>query len=124
VNNKDIKDIGKLFEKLGKAIQKNPELYHDLEHFVDSYGDKAKSNTQSKQEGVDKAKLQKIDLLDLFQTKGPEHVEKLLADLNQNELKYLMKNHHFGIPSTQSLTKLREQILRQLKQKTTDVFKR
>lgn len=123
MTDKTIKEVGVLLEKLGKALQANPKLYQELEQLLESSESKDKTSKKTKSKDVDEDKLDQIDLLSLFDTEGPEHVDKLLADMSMKELKYLMKKHHFGVPPTKSIPKLKETILVKLKQKKTDAFR-
>jgi hypothetical protein len=113
----EAKIIGEIFIKIGQKINERPDFISTLYKLLDM-------NTNEKEREIfNKNEIDAIDFYNLAKNNGINEIDKILNSYNVPQLKFICKKYHFSIPTKSRTEKsLRDHIINQFSQRSTDVF--
>lgn len=124
----NIQVIGEILIKIGERAMKDPGFLESLIKFIEDTPETVEqSTTNEKIEKkdvlmVDTEKIEQTNFYTLAREKNEEELEAILNQFNKEEIKYIFKKHHLGLPKTQSEPKMKKFLVDQFKKRIVDVF--
>lgn len=110
-------EIAEVLILIGKRMQSDPDFINILYQFLEEKSSKNVILNDSK------ATIEKIDFYEMIKNNNISEIQNVLEQFNTRELKHIIKKYRFSVPINLKTEKyLREYIIKQLTQRTTDVF--